>query len=37
VNVVRIVIIVVALGVAALTAFLVKNFLESRKVASCRM
>jgi len=31
VNVVRIVIIVVALGVAALTAFLVKNFLESQQ------
>lgn len=30
-NVVRIVIIVVALGVAALTAFLVKNFLESQQ------
>ena len=30
-NIVRIVVIVVALGVAALTAFLVKNFLESQQ------
>jgi len=33
VNVVRIVIIVVALGVAGLTAFLVKNFLESQQAS----